>query len=75
MAVKRKAITQHLDELLRDDGILLIPTAPGPAPPLAMPAEQLNAWRKCVMTLTCIAGLAGLPQVSTGSKCSTQWRG
>ena len=51
-------------ELLGADGILALPTAPGPAVLLAMPPAELDGWRRRLLSLTSIAGLAGLPQVS-----------
>eukprot|EP00879_Flechtneria_rotunda_P028224 GHRR01030314.1.p1 GENE.GHRR01030314.1~~GHRR01030314.1.p1 ORF type:complete len:115 (+),score=42.93 GHRR01030314.1:207-551(+) len=60
---KRQRIRQYLHNLLGSDGLLALPTAPGPAVPLDMPADELDNWRKAVLSLTCIAGLAGLPQV------------
>jgi hypothetical protein len=58
------SITQHLLQLLGTDGLLAIPTTPGPAfindqiDPAAF--QQL---RLASLSLTSIAGLAGLPQV------------
>ncbi len=56
-----EAIKQRMNELLKEDGLLVIPTAPGPAPLLGEAAEE---YRAKVMQLTCIAGLAGLPQIT-----------
>ena len=63
-AARRPAIRASLAERLGDDGLLLLPGAPGPAPLLATPAAELADWRLRVLSLTAIAGLAGLPQVS-----------
>ncbi|KAK9904266.1 hypothetical protein WJX75_008073 [Coccomyxa subellipsoidea] len=60
----RASITQHLEQLLGSDGVLAVPSAPGPAPLLNTPQQDLNAFRKRLISLTCIAGLSGLPQVS-----------
>eukprot|EP00877_Chromochloris_zofingiensis_P010601 jgi/Chrzof1/5795/Cz16g16050.t1 len=57
-------ISHHLRHLLGDDGILTLPTAPGPAPRLNSSDADLDGWRRQLMPLTCAAGLAGLPQVS-----------
>lgn len=43
--------------------MLAVPTAPGPAPRLDSSPEELAASRPKLLSLTCIAGLAGLPQV------------
>ncbi|GAX82858.1 hypothetical protein CEUSTIGMA_g10284.t1 [Chlamydomonas eustigma] len=61
---RRKAIKGRLDMLLQEDGMLALPTAPGPAPLINTPAPQLDEWRRSMITLTCIAGLSGLPQVT-----------
>ncbi|KAF8058363.1 AMI1 [Scenedesmus sp. PABB004] len=61
---KRARIAAHVRALLGDDGLLALPTAPGPAVPLDTPAAQLDDWRRSLISLTAIAGLSGLPQVS-----------
>ena len=59
----RAEVTRHLDELLGIDGVLALPSAPGIAPRLKTPQQELNLFRQRLISLTCIAGLAGLPQV------------
>jgi amidase len=49
---------------LGGDGVLALPTAPGPAVPLNTPGAELEDWRTRLLSLTCIAGLTGLPQVT-----------
>jgi amidase len=51
-------------ELLPPGTVLAIPSTPGPAPFKNTPGDQLNAFREKAMRLTCIAGNAGLPQIS-----------
>ncbi|KAI3424947.1 hypothetical protein D9Q98_008329 [Chlorella vulgaris] len=64
-AVRHRAgMRQRMAELLGSDGVLLLPTAPAPAPPLNAAAEQLDAFRTSLISLTCIAGLSGFPQVN-----------
>ena len=60
---KRKRISAHLQELLGKDGMLMLPTAPGPAPIRNTPTAELYLLRSRLLSLTCIAGLGGLPQV------------
>jgi len=60
LAEVRKSITT----LLGDNGILVIPTAPGPAPLLHLRGEKAEQYRAKTMQLSCIAGLAGVPQVT-----------
>ncbi|KIL51947.1 amidase [Jeotgalibacillus soli] len=61
---KREQIKQRMVELLREDALLIIPTAPGPAPFLNLHGEAAEQYRAKTMQLTCIAGLAGLPQLT-----------
>jgi amidase len=44
--------------------VLCLPTAPCIAPRIDAGADELEAFRARAMSLTCIAGLSGLPQVS-----------
>ncbi len=59
----RQKIREHMDRLLGSDAVLAVPSAPGPAPILNTPNDQLQEYRKSLLALTSIAGLAGLPQV------------
>lgn len=59
----REAVIQHMGELLGNDAVLMVPSAPGPAPVLNLPQNELNTYRKQLISLTSIAGLAKLPQV------------
>jgi hypothetical protein len=47
---------------------LLMPTAPGQPPPCGLANAAVDDWRRRLISLTCIAGLAGLPQV-----CAAGW--
>ncbi len=60
----REKARARLRELLGDDGVIVMPTAPGPAPVLNWDKALLDEWRSRAMQLTCPAGLAGLPQVT-----------
>ncbi|MEK8211957.1 amidase family protein [Paenibacillus sp. FSL L8-0463] len=61
---QRDDITSRLRHLLGEDGCLVIPTVPGPAPLRGGDLRQLELNRSGAMMLNCIAGLAGLPQVT-----------
>ena len=63
-AASRFEITTHLVDVLGDDGFLLLPTSPGPAPLKSAGEAELDAFRTAALELLCPAGLAGLPQVS-----------
>ena len=60
----RGRVTQRLRDLVGNDGVICLPTAPGPAPLRTAGGEAVEAFRQRAQRLTCIAGLSGLPQVS-----------
>ncbi|MDJ0945511.1 MAG: amidase [Kiloniellales bacterium] len=60
----REAVAGDLAERLGDDALLCLPTAPGIAPRIDATEEALLDHRYRVHRLTCIAGLARLPQIS-----------
>ncbi len=62
-AVRDTARTQ-MDALLADHAVLVLPTLPDIAPLRNTPAAALDDFRARAMSLLCIAGLAGLPQIS-----------
>ena len=60
----RESVRLRLMELLADDAILCLPTAPGIAPLCQTPESELDDFRWRSMGLTCIAGLSGCPQIN-----------
>ena len=60
----RAQIVARLDALLGHDGLLVLPTVPDIAPVLDEPAETAVPARERALSLLCIAGLGGLPQVT-----------
>lgn len=62
--VVRDAVRRRMDELLNDNAVLVLPTVPDIAPLLNTPAAALDDFRARAMSLLCIAGHAGLPQVT-----------
>jgi Asp-tRNA(Asn)/Glu-tRNA(Gln) amidotransferase A subunit family amidase len=52
-----------LDDVLAGR-VLVLPSAPTPAPPLAVAADELDAVRARTLRLTCVAGVGGYPAVS-----------
>ncbi|MEO1248895.1 MAG: amidase [Pseudomonadota bacterium] len=60
----RERVKEALAELIPKGTVLVMPSAPCPALPIGMPADQNEASREARLKLLCIAGLAGLPQVS-----------
>jgi amidase len=54
----------HILEHLPPGTVMALPTAPSIAPRLTAAGEALEAFRVRTMRLTCIAGIAGLPQIN-----------
>ena len=64
-ATEARANFAHRFEALTDGGaVLCLPTVPGIAPLTATPAEELVSFRGRVLSLTCLSGLSGLPQIT-----------
>jgi amidase len=63
-AAFRARFTAHMDALLGSEGVLLLPTMPDIAPLRAEPESGLEDYRNRAIRLLCVAGLAGLPQLS-----------
>ena len=61
---RRKAFRTGLADLLGDDGFLVLPTVPGPAPLAASSPEEFAAFRERAVRLTCWSGLSGFPQIT-----------
>ncbi|MGA7806019.1 amidase [Bradyrhizobium sp.] len=61
---KREMVAQQLARLLDGNALLCLPTAPGIAPKLNTPAQELEAFRARAFALLAIAGLARLPQIN-----------
>ena len=60
----RSAFSKHLDALLGVGGVMLLPTMPDIAPLRTASDDSLQAFRDLATKMLCIAGLAGLPQLS-----------
>jgi amidase len=60
----RDAARRQMDALLANNAVLVLPTVSDIAPLLNTPASELDDFRARAMSLLCIAGLAGLPQIS-----------
>lgn len=59
----RDAARTRLHELLDDRTVLCLPSAAGAAPYKASDRRTLAAYRDRTLRMTCVAGLAGLPQI------------
>lgn len=61
---RAQQIRERVHALLGRDGIAVLPSAASVAPRRDAPAAEVDAVRMRTMAITCVAGLAGLPQVS-----------
>ncbi len=61
---ERQAIARHVRSLVPPDTALVLPTVPSVAPILGRRGEELEAYRVRAISMTCPAGLAGLPQLT-----------
>ena len=61
---ERKKIVKKINAAIAPGTVLVMPTAPCIAPKLNAESASLESFRANTMALTCIAGLAGLPQIS-----------
>jgi amidase len=61
---RRQTFRAEMDALLADGTVLVLPTVPGAAPLKNATPEELQAYRERALHLLCLAGLAGLPQIT-----------
>ena len=61
---RREEITRRMDDTLRDNALLALPSAPDIALPRNSPPAVVDKLRARALPMLCIAGLARLPQVS-----------
>jgi amidase len=60
----RVRFTAHIEQLLGDDGVLLLPTMPDIAPLKSTSEEAIEDYRNRAIRMLCVSGLSGLPQIS-----------
>ncbi len=60
----RKQLIGRIENLISPGTLIVFPTAPGIAPLKGRPIDEARASRLSTMRHTCIAAIAGLPQVS-----------
>ncbi len=64
-SARRAEVVARMDQLIGPDDILCLPTSPRAAPLLGTPVDKIEIeYRNQAMCLLCIAGLAGLPQLT-----------
>ncbi|MEJ0097724.1 MAG: amidase family protein [Bauldia sp.] len=60
----KAAASRRVRELLGEDGVLVLPTMPGIAPPLASSEREFEFFRSQALPMLCISGHSGCPQIS-----------
>lgn len=58
------AIKSHVRELVADNGVVVLPSSASTAPKIDADPASVDDVRMRTMRITCVAGLAGLPQIS-----------
>jgi amidase len=54
----------HLEKILGNDGVLVMPTMPDIAPLADAPEAQMQTYRDAAIKMLCISGLTGFPHLS-----------
>ena len=54
----------ELGDLLKDDGVMVMPTVPGAAPLVSTSFDDSQAYRERCVRLFCLSGLSGFPQIT-----------
>jgi amidase len=63
-AEMRARVRQRMAKLLGDDGVIVLPTMPTIAVRLDAEESEFESFRSLALSMLCMAGLAGLPQIS-----------
>ncbi|PKB68758.1 MAG: hypothetical protein BZY81_00645 [SAR202 cluster bacterium Io17-Chloro-G4] len=62
--VERQEVIDRMDELTAGGGVVCLPTSPAPAPPLGQSLAERRDVLSRIVSLTCVAGTTGRPQIS-----------
>ncbi|MAZ16595.1 MAG: amidase [Ahrensia sp.] len=65
---QRSRITEYLISVVNVRRLLILPTAPAPAPLNTVTGDEMEAYRNKALTLLSLAGHAGLPQVTVPAR-------
>ena len=60
----REEVRTRVNAVLEEGTVLCLPTASSPAPPLGQTLAQRQALRQRIVSLTCVAGTTGTPQIN-----------
>ncbi|CAN7312635.1 amidase [Phyllobacterium sp. LjRoot231] len=61
---RRDLFRSELGDLLKDDGVMVMPTVPGAAPLVSTSFDDSQAYRERCVRLFCLSGLSGFPQIT-----------
>ncbi len=61
---RRASMTAALEDVIGEDGVLILPSVPSIAPKRDISGDELQAFRERALSILCISGNTGLPQVS-----------
>ncbi len=61
---RRDLFRSELSDLLKDDGVMVMPTVPGAAPLVTTSFDDSQAYRERCVRLFCLSGLSGFPQIT-----------
>ncbi|MBA8881156.1 amidase [Phyllobacterium myrsinacearum] len=61
---RRDLFRSELADVLKDDGVMVLPTVPGAAPMVGSTFDELQAYRERALRLLCLSGLSGFPQIT-----------
>ena len=61
----RVRFTAHIEQLLGDDGVLVLPSMPDIAPLKSTSEDAIEDYRNRAIRMLCVSGLSGLPQTTT----------
>ncbi len=61
---ERQEVIKRIDEVTEGGAVVCLPTAPAPAPPLGQSLADRRDMLSRIVSLTCVAGTTGRPQIS-----------
>lgn len=61
---RRDLFRSELADLLKDDGVMVMPTVPSAAPLVSTSFDDSQAYRERCVRLFCLSGLSGFPQIT-----------
>ncbi len=61
---RRDLFRSELADVLKEDGVMVLPMVPGAAPMVNSTFDELQAYRERALRLLCLSGLSGFPQIT-----------